>query len=83
MGDRIEVMAELHSLWSSHAAIRICRALEDVGVFWAEDPIGKMDDVRALADLRRQHPRAHLRQRDAGRRGAVPATCWRPTRWIS
>ena len=54
VGDRIEVMAELHSLWSSHAAIRICRALEDVGVFWAEDPINKMDDARALADLRRQ-----------------------------
>lgn len=54
VGDRIEVMAELHSLWSSHAAIRICRALEDVGVFWAEDPIAKMDDVRTLADLRRQ-----------------------------
>ncbi|WP_338665217.1 mandelate racemase/muconate lactonizing enzyme family protein [Pararoseomonas sp. SCSIO 73927] len=54
VGDRIEVMAELHSLWSGHAAIRICRALEDVGVFWAEDPIAKMDDARALADLRRQ-----------------------------
>ena len=54
VGDRIEVMAELHSIWSSHAAIRICRALEDVGVFWAEDPIAKMDDARALADLRRQ-----------------------------
>jgi L-alanine-DL-glutamate epimerase-like enolase superfamily enzyme len=54
VGDRIEMMAELHSLWSSHAAIRICRALEDVGVFWAEDPIAKMDDAHALADLRRQ-----------------------------
>ncbi|WP_458098494.1 mandelate racemase/muconate lactonizing enzyme family protein [Roseomonas sp. WA12] len=54
VGERIEVMAELHSLWSSHAAIRICRALEDVGVFWAEDPIAKMDDVHVLADLRRQ-----------------------------
>jgi L-alanine-DL-glutamate epimerase-like enolase superfamily enzyme len=54
VGDQIEIMAELHSLWSSHAAIRICRALEDVGVFWAEDPINKMDDARALADLRRQ-----------------------------
>jgi len=53
-GDRIEVMCELHSLWGSHAAIRICRALEDYGVFWAEDPIGKMDDARTLADLRRQ-----------------------------
>ena len=54
VGDRIEVMAELHSLWNTTTAIRICRALEDVGVTWAEDPILKMDDVRALADLRRQ-----------------------------
>ncbi len=46
-------MAELHSLWGTHAAARICRALEDYGVFWAEDPIGKMSDVAALADLRR------------------------------
>ena len=54
VGDRIEVMCELHSLWGTHAAARICRALEDFGVFWAEDPINKMDDTRALADLRRQ-----------------------------
>ena len=54
VGSRIEVMAELHSLWGAQAAARICRALEDYGVFWAEDPIGKMDDAQALADLRRQ-----------------------------
>jgi L-alanine-DL-glutamate epimerase-like enolase superfamily enzyme len=54
VGERIEVMCELHSLWSSGAAIRICRALEEFGVFWAEDPIAKMDDASALADLRRQ-----------------------------
>jgi len=54
VGDRIEIMAELHSVWNTTAAIRICRALEDVGVFWAEDPICKMDDFKALADLRRQ-----------------------------
>jgi galactonate dehydratase len=54
VGDRIEVMCELHSMWGSHAATRICRALEDYGVFWAEDPISKMDDVTTLADLRRQ-----------------------------
>jgi L-alanine-DL-glutamate epimerase-like enolase superfamily enzyme len=53
VGDRIEVMAELHSLWSVPAAARICRALEDYGVFWAEDPIGKMDDLESLAELRR------------------------------
>ena len=54
VGDRIEIMCELHSLWSLHAATRICRALEDYDVFWAEDPIGKMSDVSTLADLRRQ-----------------------------
>jgi galactonate dehydratase len=54
VGDRIEVMAELHSLWSSEAAIRICRALEELDIFWVEDPIAKMSDFRALADLRRQ-----------------------------
>ena len=54
VGDKIEIMCELHSLWGMHAATRICRALEDVGVFWAEDPVSKMDDAKSLADLRRQ-----------------------------
>jgi L-alanine-DL-glutamate epimerase-like enolase superfamily enzyme len=54
VGEDIEVMCELHSLWGSHAATRICRALEDYGIFWAEDPISKMDDAHTLADLRRQ-----------------------------
>ena len=54
VGDQIEVMCELHSLWTASAATRICRALEDYGVFWAEDPLSKMDDVQALANLRRQ-----------------------------
>jgi len=53
-GQRMEVMAELHSLWSAPAAERICRALEEVDVFWAEDPLHKMNDVRGLADLRRR-----------------------------
>jgi L-alanine-DL-glutamate epimerase-like enolase superfamily enzyme len=54
VGDRIEIMCEMHSLWTIHAAARICRALEEFDVFWAEDPIGKMSDVATLADLRRQ-----------------------------
>jgi galactonate dehydratase len=54
VGDRIEVMCELHSLFGAHAAARICHALEDVGVFWVEDPLNKMDDAAALADLRRR-----------------------------
>jgi L-alanine-DL-glutamate epimerase-like enolase superfamily enzyme len=54
VGDKIEVMAELHSLWSTHAAARICQGLEDYGIFWAEDPLLKMDDATGLADLRRK-----------------------------
>jgi L-alanine-DL-glutamate epimerase-like enolase superfamily enzyme len=53
VGDRIEIMAEMHSLWSLPAATRICRALEPIGIYWAEDPIGKMADVATLAELRR------------------------------
>lgn len=52
VGEKMEMMCELHSLWSAPAALRICRALEDYGVFWAEDPLCKMDDFGALADLR-------------------------------
>lgn len=54
VGNRIEVMCELHSLFGGHAALRICQALEEYGVFWVEDPLNKMDDVAGLADLRRR-----------------------------
>jgi galactonate dehydratase len=54
VGHRIEIMAELHSLWSAPAAARICQALDEFHVFWAEDPIAKMNDVVALADLRQR-----------------------------
>lgn len=54
VGNQIEVMCELHSLFGSHAALRICQALEDYGVFWVEDPLNKMDDAAGLADLRRR-----------------------------
>ncbi|SEB05165.1 mandelate racemase/muconate lactonizing enzyme family protein [Variovorax sp. YR216] len=54
VGNRIEVMCELHSLFGGHSALRICQALEDYDVFWVEDPLCKMDDYVALADLRRR-----------------------------
>lgn len=53
VGDRMEIMAELHSLWSLPAARMICGALEEFDITWAEDPIAKMDDVASLAELRR------------------------------
>lgn len=54
VGMKIDIMCELHSLWSLPAAIEICRALEPYHIFWAEDPICKMDDTQSLAVLRAQ-----------------------------
>jgi L-alanine-DL-glutamate epimerase-like enolase superfamily enzyme len=56
VGDRMEVMAELHSLWSLPAASRICQALVPIRPAWVEDPLGKMDDALSLAELRRAVP---------------------------
>jgi len=47
VGDRIEVMAEFHSLWNLQQAKQIARALEEFRPYWAEDPI-KMSDVATL-----------------------------------
>lgn len=54
VGNQIEVMCELHSLFGGHSALRICQALEDYNVFWVEDPLCKMDDAAGLSDLRRR-----------------------------
>jgi galactonate dehydratase len=48
VGDRIELMVELHSLWNLPSAIKIAKALEDYEPTWFEDPV-KMDNVDALA----------------------------------
>ena len=53
VGDRMDIMCELHSIWSLPAALEIAAALHDVGIYWAEDPI-KMVNASALADYRRQ-----------------------------
>lgn len=52
VGDRIEIMAEFHSLWNLDQAKRIARALEEYRPFWSEDPI-KMSDVATLAEYAR------------------------------
>lgn len=49
VGDRIEIMAEFHSLWNLDQAKRIARALEPLRPFWSEDPI-KMSDVATLKE---------------------------------
>ena len=51
VGDRMEIMCEMHSLWTLPAAIRIGHALRDVAPFWVEDPI-RMDDPATLRRFR-------------------------------
>lgn len=47
VGDKIEIMVELHSLWNLTTAKKIAHVLEDYRPFWYEDPI-KMDNMDAL-----------------------------------
>jgi L-alanine-DL-glutamate epimerase-like enolase superfamily enzyme len=51
VGSRMDIMAELHSLWTPPAAERVLRALEPFEPFWVEDPI-KMINADLLARLR-------------------------------
>lgn len=50
VGDRMDIMVELHSLWNLPAARKIMAALDEFRPFWYEDPI-KMDDLGALREL--------------------------------
>jgi len=49
VGDRMDIMVELHSKWELLPAIEIARELAQFKTFWHEDPI-RMD---ALGDLKR------------------------------
>ncbi len=52
VGDKMDIMVELHSMWGLTAAKRIARALEEFEPFWFEDPI-KMDSLGSLAEYAR------------------------------
>ncbi len=47
LGDKVDIMAELHSMWNRPEAVKICRALEDFHPLWIEDPV-KMDHLSSL-----------------------------------
>jgi len=51
VGGKMDIMAELHSLWTPLAAERVLRALAPFQPFWVEDPI-KMTNADMLASLR-------------------------------
>ncbi|MEK9725264.1 MAG: mandelate racemase/muconate lactonizing enzyme family protein, partial [Rhodospirillaceae bacterium] len=50
VGDRMEIMAELHSMWNVPMAVRICDALEDFDLTWIEDPV-HMDDLDKIGEV--------------------------------
>jgi galactonate dehydratase len=52
VGDRMEIMVELHSLWNLSMAKDIAKALEPFSLRWYEDPI-RMNSPQALAEFAR------------------------------
>lgn len=51
-GDRMDIMAELHSMWDRPTAIKISRALESIDPLWVEDPVF-MDNLSSLDEVAR------------------------------
>ena len=52
VGDRMEIAAELHSLWSRPMAVKIARALEPIKCMWVEDPVF-MDHMQSIGEVAR------------------------------
>ena len=52
VGDKMDIMVELHSLWNLPTAKRIARAVEPFDPFWYEDPV-RMDNLDAVAEFGR------------------------------
>lgn len=52
VGDRMDLMVELHGLWNLPTALRIAHAFETEGLnpYWIEDPI-RPDDIASLAQF--------------------------------
>lgn len=52
VGNRMDVMVELHALWNLNSAIKIFEAISEFDIFWVEDPLHP-DLVDELSLLRR------------------------------
>ncbi|MEO1719135.1 MAG: mandelate racemase/muconate lactonizing enzyme family protein [Pseudomonadota bacterium] len=50
VGDRMEIAAELHGLWSRPMAIKVANALEDIAPMWVEDPVF-LDHLQSVSDV--------------------------------
>ncbi len=52
VGDKMEIAAELHSMWSRPMAVKIGRALEPLSPMWVEDPVF-MDHLASIGEVAR------------------------------
>ena len=52
VGNRMEIMVELHGLWTLPPALRIAEALKPYDVAWLEEPI-RFSELDAMAELAR------------------------------
>lgn len=52
VGSKMDIMLELHSLWHLPAALQIAKAVEDLDLYWLEDPIdtANFDDLVRYRD---------------------------------
>ena len=50
VGDKMDIMVELHNLWRFPAALTIAEALEEFDPFWYEDPL-RPDSLPAMKDF--------------------------------
>jgi len=55
VGDRIDLLVEMHGLWTVPAARRIAEAAAEYRPYWFEDPI-QPENAHALASFRQQAP---------------------------
>jgi len=69
VGERMDIMVELHSLWQLLPAMQIARALAPFKPFWLEDPI-KMDSLASLARFQAASPAPLCASETLGSRGA-------------
>ena len=50
VGDRMDIMVELHGLWRYPAALKVAEAIEPYDPFWYEDPV-RLDSLQALSQF--------------------------------
>ena len=51
VGNRMDVMVEMHAIWNLSSAKRIAKSVEPTDPFWFEDPV-PMDNFDTLAQFR-------------------------------